>query len=126
MTTISLRIACLALAVAGLGDQQAGAAQTAAQQPPKPGNAENGKRLFTAYGCYQCHGYQGQGGGAGARLAPKPLPLAAMIAYVRKPTGVMPPVTAKVVSDAEIADIRAYLETVPAPPDVKSVKLLNQ
>jgi mono/diheme cytochrome c family protein len=101
-------------------------AQQANPQVPKAGNAENGKRIFTAYGCYQCHGYQGQGGGAGARLAPRPLPLAAMIAYVRKPTGVMPPVTAKVVSDTEIADIRAYLETVPAPPDVKSVKLLNQ
>jgi mono/diheme cytochrome c family protein len=126
VTTATLRIACLTLAAAGLEAQQAGAPQTAAQQPPKAGNAENGKRIFTAYGCYQCHGYQGQGGGAGARLAPRPLPLAAMIAYVRKPTGVMPPVTAKVVSDAEIADIRAYLETVPAPPDVKSVKLLNQ
>jgi ubiquinol-cytochrome c reductase cytochrome c subunit len=89
-------------------------------------NAENGKKLFTAYACYQCHGYLGQGSNAGARLAPKPLPLAALIAYVRKPTGVMPPVTAKVVSDAELADIRAYLETVPAPPDVKTIKLLNQ
>ena len=126
MTTFTLRIACLALAAFGLEAQQAGAAQTAAQQPPRTGNAENGKRIFTAYGCYQCHGYQGQGSNAGARLAPKPIPLAAMIAYVRKPAGVMPPVTAKVVSDAEIADIRAYLETVPAPPDVKSIKLLNQ
>jgi ubiquinol-cytochrome c reductase cytochrome c subunit len=110
------RIACLALSVLGLH----------AQQAAKTGNAENGKRLFTAYACYQCHGYQGQGSNAGARLAPKPLPLAAMIAYVRKPTGVMPPVTAKVVTDAEIADIRAYLETVPPPPDVKTIKLLNQ
>jgi len=109
-------IACAALSALGL----------LAQQAPKAGNAENGKRLFTAYACYQCHGYLGQGSNAGARLAPKPMPLAAMIAYVRKPTGVMPPVTAKVVTDAEIADIRAYLETVPPPPDVKSVKLLNQ
>ena len=44
-------------------------------QEPK-GNADNGKRLFAAYACYQCHGYQGQGGNAGARLAPKPLPVA--------------------------------------------------
>ncbi len=36
------------------------------------GNAENGKRLFTEDGCYQCHGYQGQGGGAGPRIAPRP------------------------------------------------------
>ena len=113
-----LRISCLALV--------ASVSTTNAQQAVKPANAENGKRLFTAYACYQCHGYLGQGSNAGARLAPKPLPLAAMIAYVRKPTGVMPPVTAKVVSDAEIADIRAYLETVPAPPDVKTIKLLNQ
>ncbi len=113
-----LRISCLAL-VASLCPMNA-------QQAVKAANAENGKRLFTAYACYQCHGYQGQGSNAGARLAPKPIPLAAMIAYVRKPTGVMPPVTAKVVTDAEIADIRAYLETVPPPPDVKSVKLLNQ
>jgi mono/diheme cytochrome c family protein len=103
----------------------AACASLVAQQEPK-GNAENGKRLFTAYACYQCHGYQGQGSNAGARLAPKPLPLAAMLKYIRKPTGVMPPVTAKVVSDAEVADIRAYLETVPAPPDVKTIKLLNQ
>ena len=96
-----------------------------AQQEPK-GNAENGKLLFTAYACYQCHGYLGQGSNAGARLAPKPLPLAAMIKYIRKPTGAMPPVTAKVVTDAEVADIRAYLETIPAPPDVKTIKLLNQ
>ena len=94
-------------------------------QEPK-GNAENGKRLFAADGCYQCHGYLGQGSNAGARLAPKPLPLAAMIKYIRKPTGVMPPVTAKVMSDTEVADIRAYLETIPAPPDVKTIKLLNQ
>jgi ubiquinol-cytochrome c reductase cytochrome c subunit len=96
-----------------------------AQQQPK-GNAENGKRLFTAYACYQCHGYLGQGSNAGARIAPKPLALAAMLKYIRKPTGVMPPVTAKVVSDAEVADIHAYLETIPAPPDVKTIKLLNQ
>ena len=102
----------------------AACASLAAQEPK--GNAENGKRLFTAYACYQCHGYQGQGSNAGARLAPKPLPLQAMIKYIRKPTGVMPPVTAKVVSDAEVADIRAYLETIPAPPDVKTIKLLNQ
>ncbi len=104
----------------------AGVGILSAQPVPKPGNAESGKKLFTAYACYQCHGYLGQGSNAGARLAPKPLPLAAMIAYVRKPTGQMPPVTAKVVSDAELADIRAYLETIPAPPDVKTIKLLNQ
>lgn len=48
------------------------------------GNVENGKRLYVKDGCYECHGYAGQGG-AGARLAPKVLPAAALIAYVRHP-----------------------------------------
>ena len=91
-----------------------------------PGNADNGKKLFSKYGCYQCHGTQGQGTTAGARLAPKPIALAALIGYVRKPSGQMPPYTAKVVSDAELGDIRAYLATIPEPLPAKNIPLLNQ
>ena len=92
----------------------------------KPGDAQNGKKLFTQHGCYQCHGYLGQGGNAGAKLAPRPLPLAGLIAYVRKPSGVMPPVTAKVVSDQDLADIHAFLSSIPPAPDPKSIPMLNQ
>src|ERR1700679_2993164 len=75
------------------------------------GNVENGKKLFVADGCYQCHGRQGQGGSAapmgsyGPRLAPPKIPVAALRAYVRHPSGGMPPYTAKVLSDSEIDDI---------------------
>jgi len=96
------------------------------QTATKPGNAENGKLLFTKHGCYQCHGYLGQGGGAGAKLAPRPLPLAGLMAYVRKPSGVMPPVTAKVVSDQDLADIHAFLSSIPPAPDPKTIPMLNQ
>jgi len=89
-------------------------------------DAGNGRRLFTKYGCYECHGTQGQGTTAGARLAPKPIALAALISYVRAPKGQMPPYTAKVVSDAELADIRAYLASIPDPPPAKNIPLLNQ
>jgi len=89
-------------------------------------DAASGKKLFVKYGCYQCHGTQGQGTTAGARLAPKPVALAAMITYVRAPKGQMPPYTAKVVSDAELGDIRAYLASIPEPPPSKSIPLLNQ
>lgn len=85
-----------------------------------------GKTLFSKYGCYECHGTQGQGTTAGARLAPKPIALAALIAYVRAPKGQMPPYTTKVVSDAELADIRAYLASIPDPPPSKNIPLLNQ
>lgn len=90
------------------------------------GDAGKGKALFTKYGCYECHGTQGQGTTAGARLAPKPPALAAMIAYVRSPAGQMPPYTGKVVSDADLRDIRAYLAAIPEPPPSKSIPLLNQ
>jgi len=94
---------------------------TAANTP-----ASKGKTLFSKYGCYECHGTQGQGTTAGARLAPKPIALAALIAYVRQPKGQMPPYTAKVVSDAELADIRAYLASISDPPPAKNIPLLNQ
>jgi mono/diheme cytochrome c family protein len=91
-----------------------------------PGNGETGKRNFVKLGCYTCHGYQGQGGGAGAKLAPRPISAAALIAYVRHPSGTMPPFTSKVASDAELTDIRAYLASVPEPPPAKNIPLLNQ
>jgi mono/diheme cytochrome c family protein len=93
-----------------------GAAQSA-------GNPENGKPLFIKNGCARCHGTQGQGG-AGARLAPNPPSVAALIKYVRNPTGGMPPYTNQL-TDAELTDIRAYLATVPAPPPLKDIPLLN-
>src|SRR5206468_4036759 len=67
--------------------------------------AERGKQVYLKYGCYQCHGRQGQGSSAGARLAPAPMPLTAFARYVRQPRGEMPPYTAKVVTDQELADI---------------------
>jgi mono/diheme cytochrome c family protein len=89
-------------------------------------NAENGKRLFTRDGCYECHGYAGQGSIAGARLAPPVLNAQGMIRYIRKPAGAMPAFTDKVLSDQEVNDIYAYLKTIPAPKPVKDIPLLNE
>jgi mono/diheme cytochrome c family protein len=88
------------------------------------GNAQNGKKIFSSYGCYQCHGYEAQGG-PGARLAPRPIAFAAFSKYIRQPTGEMPPYTSKVVSDKELADIYAFLQSISPPPAVKSIPLLN-
>jgi mono/diheme cytochrome c family protein len=89
------------------------------------GNVENGKRLFVKTGCYECHGFEAQGG-VGPRLAPKPFAVAALTAYIRRPAGQMPPYTVKIMSDAEVADIRAFLVTIPEPPGVNRIALLNQ
>jgi ubiquinol-cytochrome c reductase cytochrome c subunit len=80
------------------------------------GNAETGKKLFVSYGCYQCHGYEAQGSSAtGPRLGPRPIAFAAFSRYVRQPTGQMPPYTAKVVSDDDLANIYAFVQARPAP-----------
>lgn len=89
------------------------------------GNADNGKRVFMKDGCYECHGTVGQGG-VGPRLAPPAIALPTLMAVVRKGVGGMPPYSAKVLSDAELSDIHAYLATIPAPPPAKSIALLNQ
>ena len=88
-------------------------------------SAQNGKKLFDSYGCYQCHDHDGHGG-AGARLAPNPIPFTAFSKYVRQPTGEMPPYTKKVVTDQELADIYAYLQSIPKPPDAKTIPALNR
>lgn len=100
-------------------------AQTSKSDSAAAGNAQNGKKLFTSYGCYECHGHAAQGG-TGPRLGPSPLPLSAFVAYVRHPAASMPPYTAKVASDQDLADIHAFLASLPASPKAKDIPLLNQ
>ena len=90
------------------------------------GSTENGKRLFERVGCYQCHGYAGQGGRDGARIAATPLSVTTFIRYVRRPGGSMPAFTEKVLSDRELTDIYAYLKSFPAAKPAKDIPLLNQ
>src|SRR5215468_5604613 len=89
------------------------------------GNIENGKRLFLRDGCWECHGYAGQGGRDGARLAATALNAQGLIRYVRRPTGAMPAFVEKVISDQELTDIWAYLKSLPAPRSAKDIPLLN-
>ena len=103
--------------------------QTAAENK-KPnsvaGDAAKGKELFSSYGCYQCHGRQAQGAKtSGPRLAPNPFPFPAFSKYIRQPKGQMPPYTARVVSDADLSDIYAFLKTLPQPTPAKDIPLLN-
>ena len=104
--------------------QQQNAAPQNANAPQ--GNAANGRKLFVSFGCYQCHGYEAQGGSAGPRLAPRPIPQAQLMKYVRHPTGEMPPFTEKTVKDAELNDIYAFLRAQPPAPDVDKIPLLKQ
>ena len=93
-----------------------------AQTPTPTGDAKNGKKLFAADGCYQCHGYEAQGAApTGPRLGPKPIAYSQFQKYVRQPTGQMPPYTIKSIPDKDLADIYAFLQSLPAPPAAESI-----
>jgi mono/diheme cytochrome c family protein len=88
------------------------------------GRTDAGAALYAKIGCYQCHSNQAQGGQAGPRLGPDPIPFARFTQYVRNPTGDMPPYTEKVLSNQELADIYAFVQTRPRPPAVNSIPQL--
>jgi mono/diheme cytochrome c family protein len=100
------------------------AATVMAQTPA--GDAANGKKLFLRDGCYECHGYAGQGGAAGARIAVIGLNAQGLIRYVRAPGGAMPAYTDKVITDQELTDIHAYLQTMAKAKPAKDIPLLQQ
>jgi mono/diheme cytochrome c family protein len=89
------------------------------------GSAEKGKTAFVRHGCWQCHGFAGQGTTAGKQLAPNPMPFAAMSGFVRNSAGAMPPYPKAILSEEDLADIHAYLSSQPKAPDYKSIPLLN-
>ena len=104
------------------------AAVVFAQAPAAGGDAKNGKELFNKYTCYGCHGFSAQNGPAGNRLNPMKMTLQGFTALVRNPGAPnrMPPYSAKVISDAQLADIYAYLKTLPDAPAAKDIPLLQQ
>lgn len=89
-------------------------------------SAEKGRAAFMKYGCWQCHGTVGQGGVTGAKLAPDPLPYEGFSAFVRTTNRTMPPYRETVLPESDLADIHAYLQSIPKATDPKTIPLLNQ
>jgi mono/diheme cytochrome c family protein len=92
------------------------------------GNVENGKKLYRSDGCFECHGTEGQGAAevTGPRIGPPQLSFEGFTAQLRHPSGQMPPYTGKVVSDRDLADLYAYLQSRPKAAQAKDIPLLNQ
>jgi ubiquinol-cytochrome c reductase cytochrome c subunit len=88
--------------------------------------SEKGKQLFVKNGCWQCHGFVGQGGITGPSLAPNVMPLEAMSNFIRNSNRSMPPYSEAILPAADLAEIHAYLTSIPKPADPKSIPLLNQ
>jgi mono/diheme cytochrome c family protein len=90
------------------------------------GDAAKGKELYLKYTCYGCHGFSGQNG-PGLRLVPMRMTQANFTNLVRSPGAPqrMPPYSAKVLSDAQLGDIWAYLKTLKDAPAAKDIPLLQ-
>ena len=92
------------------------------------GDAQKGKVAFVQHGCWQCHDFAGEGSVAtsnGKVIARTQLPLDAFVNFVRTTNGQMPPYRAPVLSDADLGDIYAYLQSLPEPKAVSDIPLLN-
>ena len=98
-----------------------GRAMLAAQTQPQPApsaaaasSIEKGRLGFVRVGCAQCHGREAQGSPTtGPRLGPGGLPYPAFARYVRAPRLQMPPYTEKILPDAELADLYAFVQSRP-------------
>ena len=117
MRVLSVRVGLAAIA----------ASLALGQGPAMAADAARGKILFTQkYGCYECHGTEGQGSPVtGPKLAPNPLPYDSLSAFVRTSNGAMPPFRESILSNADLEDIYAYLQSIKPAPDYKTIPLLN-
>jgi mono/diheme cytochrome c family protein len=91
-------------------------------------SAEKGKAAFVTNGCWQCHGFEGQGSVAtsnGIVIARTELPFEAFESFVRSTNRAMPPYREAILSEEDLADIYAYLRSIPKPPDAASIPLLK-
>ncbi len=115
----------VAFVAAALGVVVAAAAR--AQDAP-PGDTANGKRVYLATGCFTCHGRAGQGGaynGPAPVLASTSLPFEGFKMQVRNPANDMPAYSEPVMSDKEVADIYAFVRSLPGRRDAKGIAILN-
>jgi mono/diheme cytochrome c family protein len=119
------RFAFTALAAAALS----AAALTVAPAEVSPqGDAARGKQVYLRVACFTCHGRSGQGGvyrGPAPILARTALPLDGFRALLRDPPGDMPAFSQGVLSDQDIADIYAFLESLPGPRSPKDIRALD-
>jgi mono/diheme cytochrome c family protein len=101
------------------------AVSVARAQQAQSGDAAKGRELYAQYTCYGCHGFSGQNG-PGNRLVPMRMTQTGFTGYVRRPPrpNRMPSYSTKVLSDVQLADIWAYLRTLPDAPALKDIPVL--
>jgi len=105
--------ALFSLSFTVLGIAASGGWIAASAQGTPHGDAKVGQMLWMRDGCYSCHGTVGEGGIAGPKLAPNPLPFSVVIYQLRTPVDVMPAYSTLILTDQDAANIYAYLGSIP-------------
>ena len=116
----------VALVVAAFGF--GGFDRAARAQDAPPGDAVEGKRLYLAVGCFTCHGRSGQGGamnGPVPALAKTAMPFDGFKGQLRQPADEMPAYSEKVMTDRQIADIYAFVQSLPGRRPTKDMKIFE-
>ena len=101
----------------------------ALSQNEPAGDVANGKRVYTAVGCFTCHGRAGQGGAytyPAPPIAELEMPVEAFQAFLREAPNDMPSYPPSVLSDKDAADVLAFLRTLPGRKPAGDFPLLNQ
>jgi mono/diheme cytochrome c family protein len=134
-------LAALTLAAATLNAQgggrggSGGVGNTPPPTSPVTGDATNGKTLYYSYGCYACHGYNGETGarpfvGRWGNLATEQ----GFLTFLRGRSNVAPIVPStsmpnfgeKSLPDKQAKDIYAYIRTFKSSaPELKDIPALN-
>jgi mono/diheme cytochrome c family protein len=121
------RVLLLTLACALVSGLCATVSHVRAQDAPA-GDAANGKRVYLADGCFTCHGRVGEGGaynGPAPVLAKTALPFEGLKMQIRNPSNDMPAYSEAVMSDQQIADVFAFLQSLPGRRDPKDIDILR-
>ena len=98
-----------------------------AQDAPK-GDAANGKKVYLATGCMYCHGRAGQGGAMNypaPPLAKIEVPFEGFKGVLRQSLRDMPAYIEAVLPDQDVADIYAFLQSLPGRRSPKDIAILN-
>jgi mono/diheme cytochrome c family protein len=92
---------------------------------PPAGDIKNGEKHYISDGCYQCHGVGGLGAAlTGPRLSRTEFPYEAFKNQLRHPMSDMPPYEVAIVPDQVVADIYAYVTSLPPSRAAKDIPLL--
>lgn len=103
-----------------------GTARLQDQVTSKAGNPRDGQSLYVRKGCYQCHGYVGQGAlWVAPKLVPQRLSEDQFSAYIRKPSGAMPAYSESLLSGEELHAIHTFLEGLPGGREAADIAILS-